>query len=54
MLTDAFGSSRKKRAMISRHRNKIATLDDTVSEAVQNLLGSPQVESPSGKLDDTL
>lgn len=43
LLTEAFGSSKKKRAMASRLRNKIdnTRLDDTVTEVVQALANEP-------------
>lgn len=43
LLTEAFGSSKKKRAMTSRLRNKINNtgLDDTVAEVVQVLSNEP-------------
>ena len=43
LLTEAFGSSKKKRAMASRLRNKIDNtgLDDTVTEVVQALANEP-------------
>lgn len=43
LLTEAFGSSKKKRAMASRLRNKIDNtgLDDSVTEVVQALANEP-------------
>jgi len=43
LLTEAFGSNKKKKAMLSRLRNKVDNTDlgDTVSEVVQGLASEP-------------
>ena len=43
LLTEAFGSNKKKRAMASRHRNKVNKneLNETVSEVLQSLAKQP-------------
>ena len=43
LLTEAFGSNRKKRAMASRHRNKVNKneLNETVSDVLESLAKEP-------------
>lgn len=43
LLTEAFGSNRKKRAMASRHRNQVNKneLNETVSDVLESLAKEP-------------
>ena len=43
LLTEAFGSNKKKRAMVSRHRNKVNVneLNETVSDVLESLGKQP-------------
>ena len=43
LLTEAFGSNKKKRAMASRHRNKVDKneLNETVSDVLESLAKEP-------------
>ncbi|XP_020604123.1 DNA-directed RNA polymerase I subunit RPA49-like [Orbicella faveolata] len=50
LLTEAFGSNRKKRAMASRHRNKVDKneLNETVSDVLESLAKGPMDTTDGG------